>query len=290
MPPTGSPSIGAGRVQAGRQWPQKRGASARATRKTGPVLQGPYGGSRCWTDDLGLVPKQISTGDRTILGGISRRGNRYLRTLFIQGARSVLQRSDGWEKKSFGRWLIAASKRLHKNVLAAALANKLARIAWAVLYNAREHDTALVTVVTAKQKVIEIPPRFARGRRRWNNALAAQLKPGPAHGLRDLGSNEERCARIPMMAGGASSNQRPDRLMRTACPSEDSTCNARPVHRCAGARRNPCPSPAHAQNEVRAPERCCARSIAFGTACISSTNLLSELQVAQRASRARVRC
>jgi hypothetical protein len=40
-----------------------------------------------------------------------------------------------------------------------------------------------------------------------------------------------------MMAGGASSNQRPDRLMRTACPSEDSTCNARPVHRCAGGGR-----------------------------------------------------
>jgi hypothetical protein len=80
--------------------------------------------------------------------GISRRGNRYLRTLFIQGARSVLQRSDGWEKKSFGRWLIAASKRLHKNVLAAALANKLARIAWAVLYNAREYDTALAPKAT----------------------------------------------------------------------------------------------------------------------------------------------
>lgn len=89
---------------------------------------------------LGLVPKQLSTGDRTILGGISRRGNRYLRTLLIQGARSVLQRSDGWEKKSFGQWLSAASKRLHKNVLAAALANKLARIAWAVLYNARPYD------------------------------------------------------------------------------------------------------------------------------------------------------
>jgi transposase len=91
---------------------------------------------------LGLVPKQISTGDRTILGGISRRGNRYLRTLFIQGARSVLQRSDGWEKKSFGRWLGAASKRLHKNVLAVALANKLARIAWTVLYHARGYDAA----------------------------------------------------------------------------------------------------------------------------------------------------
>ena len=89
---------------------------------------------------LGLVPKQLSTGDRTILGGISRRGNRYLRTLFIQGARSVLQRSDGWDKKSFGQWLSAASKRLHKNVLAAALANKLARIAWAVLYHAHHYD------------------------------------------------------------------------------------------------------------------------------------------------------
>jgi transposase len=89
---------------------------------------------------LGLVPKQISTGDRTILGGISRRGNRHLRTLFIQGARSVIQRSEGWATKSFGRWLTAASKRLHKNVLAAALANKLARIAWAVLYHARGYD------------------------------------------------------------------------------------------------------------------------------------------------------
>ncbi|HEU0081764.1 MAG TPA: IS110 family transposase, partial [Bradyrhizobium sp.] len=46
------------------------------------------------------------------------------------------------------RWLIAASKRLHKNVLAAALANKLARIAWAVLYNAREYDTALAPKAT----------------------------------------------------------------------------------------------------------------------------------------------
>ena len=55
--------------------------------------------------------KASKTGDRTILGGISRRGNRYLRTLFIQGARSVLQRSDGWEKKSFGRWLISGDPK-----------------------------------------------------------------------------------------------------------------------------------------------------------------------------------
>jgi transposase len=85
---------------------------------------------------LGLVPKQHSTGDRTILGGISRRGNRYLRTLFVQGARAVLLRPQTWVGKSFGSWLSVAVKRLHKNALAIALANKLARIAWAVLYRA----------------------------------------------------------------------------------------------------------------------------------------------------------
>ena len=82
---------------------------------------------------LGLVPKQVSTGDRTLLRGISKRGNRYLRTMFIQGARSVLLRRATWANHSFGRWLEAAAPRLHRNVLAAALANKLARIAWSVL-------------------------------------------------------------------------------------------------------------------------------------------------------------
>ena len=57
---------------------------------------------------LGLVPKQISTGDRTILTGITKRGNRYLRTLFIQGARSVLMRRQTWPNHGFGAWLAAA--------------------------------------------------------------------------------------------------------------------------------------------------------------------------------------
>src|SRR5215469_18915367 len=67
---------------------------------------------------LGLVPKQISTGDRTILGGISLRGNRYLRTLFVQGARAVLFRHKSWTRYGFGRWLTGGAQRLHKNVLA----------------------------------------------------------------------------------------------------------------------------------------------------------------------------
>jgi transposase len=88
---------------------------------------------------LGLVPKQISTGDRTILGGISKRGNRYLRALFVQAAWVVLVKlgPKHWDRHGLRSWIEAAKKRLHHNVLAIALANKLARIAWAVLNKGR---------------------------------------------------------------------------------------------------------------------------------------------------------
>jgi transposase len=88
---------------------------------------------------LGLVPKQISTGDRTILAGITKRGNRYLRTLFIQGARSVLMRRQTWPNHGFGAWLEAASRRMHSNVLVVALAAKLARTAWSMLAKQRSY-------------------------------------------------------------------------------------------------------------------------------------------------------
>jgi transposase len=93
---------------------------------------------------LGLVPKQMSTGDRTILGRISKRGNRYLRMLFMQGARVILLRPANWAKHSFGPWLTAAAKRLHHNVLATALANKLARIAWTILTQRRSYETRVI--------------------------------------------------------------------------------------------------------------------------------------------------
>src|SRR3981081_4081673 len=76
---------------------------------------------------LGLVPRQISTGDRTILGKISKRGNRYLRVLFVQAAWVVLIKPKSWERHGLKPWIEAAKKRLHRNVLAIALANKLAR-------------------------------------------------------------------------------------------------------------------------------------------------------------------
>jgi len=82
---------------------------------------------------LGLIPRQESTGDRTILGKISKRGNKYVRTLFVQAAHVVLARRPSTARQGLWPWIERASKRLHRNMLAIALANKLARIAWAVL-------------------------------------------------------------------------------------------------------------------------------------------------------------
>jgi transposase len=97
---------------------------------------------------LGLVPKQISTGDRTILGKISRRGNRYLRVLFVQAAWVVLIKPKSWERHGLKTWIEAAKKRLHHNVLAIALANKLARIAWSVLARGRAFEAKKINEAT----------------------------------------------------------------------------------------------------------------------------------------------
>ncbi len=92
---------------------------------------------------LGLVPKQMSTGDRTILGKMSKRGNRYLRKLFVQAAWVVLIRPNSWERHGLKSWIEAAKKRLHHNVLAIALANKLTRIAWGVLSGQRNFEARI---------------------------------------------------------------------------------------------------------------------------------------------------
>ena len=90
---------------------------------------------------LGLVPKQESTGDRTKLGRISKRGNKYLRTLFVQAAHVVLERRPAAAMRALWPWIAQASRRLaHRNLLAIALANKLARIAWAVLARGRHYE------------------------------------------------------------------------------------------------------------------------------------------------------
>jgi len=99
-----------------------------------------FGRGRDFGAWLGLVPRQYSTGGRPVLGRISKRGSRYLRTLFIQAAHVILMRPHNWEKFSFGAWLTQAATRLHRNKLAVALANKLARIAWSVLRHQKTFD------------------------------------------------------------------------------------------------------------------------------------------------------
>ncbi len=90
---------------------------------------------------LGLVPRQHSSGGKQVLLGISKRGDIYLRTLLILGARAVLrileQRTDRTQA-----WLKRLLARRNSNVAAVALANKNARIVWALLAHGREYDAA----------------------------------------------------------------------------------------------------------------------------------------------------
>jgi transposase len=81
---------------------------------------------------LGLVPRQSTTGGKPRLLGISKRGNKYLRKLLIHGARAALPHI-AERDTALGRWAKNLLARVHKNVAIVALANKLARIAWAVL-------------------------------------------------------------------------------------------------------------------------------------------------------------
>jgi transposase len=85
---------------------------------------------------LGLVPKQHSSGGKTNLQGISKRGDTYLRTLLIHGARAVIRQIE--RKTNVQGWLGKLLGRRNKNVAAVALANKNARIAWALLAHDRD--------------------------------------------------------------------------------------------------------------------------------------------------------
>ena len=90
---------------------------------------------------LGLVPRQSSTGGKARLLGISKRGDRYLRTLLIHGARSAL-RVMARKPDRRSRWAIDVERRRGANIAVVALANKTARIAWAMLARGQEYRAA----------------------------------------------------------------------------------------------------------------------------------------------------
>ena len=91
---------------------------------------------------LGLTPRQHSSGDKHRLLGISKRGDVYLRTLLIHGARAVVSQAKHRDDR-LSCWVTDIAQRSHTNVAAVALANKTARIAWAMLRQGTDYDPQL---------------------------------------------------------------------------------------------------------------------------------------------------
>jgi transposase len=87
---------------------------------------------------MGLIPRQHSTGGKARLYGITKRGNRYLRMILVHEARAVVLRSKR-DRIAMGPWITALERRAPRNVLIVAMANKLARIAWAVLSTGQDY-------------------------------------------------------------------------------------------------------------------------------------------------------
>jgi transposase len=96
---------------------------------------------------VGMVPRECSTGGKQKLLGISKRGNAYLRTLFVQGARSVVQQRHK-QAPGLSHWLAQLLVRAHQNVVIVALANKMVRMAWAVLCKNESYRAPALAVST----------------------------------------------------------------------------------------------------------------------------------------------
>jgi len=103
-----------------------------------------YHKGRQMAASLGLTPRQYSSGDKHRLFGISKRGDVYLRTLLIHGARAVVSQAKHKDDR-LSRWVTGIAKRSHTNVAAVALANKTARMAWAMLRNETDYDPDFAT-------------------------------------------------------------------------------------------------------------------------------------------------
>ena len=144
----------------------------------------------------GLVPRQYSTGGKPTLGGISKRGNAYLRQLFIQRA-SALDLHMKRGRSHLGEWLRQLEGRSHRNVAVVALATKMVRICW----QGPDQRTGVRTVSGARR--VERPRlRIARvcrcGGLTVNRRIASLTKNAVR---RDRTLYEDRCAGIPSRRG-----------------------------------------------------------------------------------------
>jgi transposase len=96
---------------------------------------------------MGIVPGEYSTGGKQKLLGISKRGKKYLRRLFVQGARSVLRQRHK-QAPGLSRWLAQLLGRTQQNVVVMALANKLVRMSWAVLCKNQRYRAPVFAMTT----------------------------------------------------------------------------------------------------------------------------------------------
>jgi transposase len=101
-----------------------------------------FSNGRQMSASLGLTPKQHSSGGKERLLGISKRGDAYLRSLLIHGARAVIRTARG-KDDPLSKWVIRLADRSHPNVAATALANKTTRIAWAMLSRETNYQPAM---------------------------------------------------------------------------------------------------------------------------------------------------
>ena len=107
-----------------------------------------FGSGREFAAWLGLTPRQRSTGGRTVLGGINKRGDRYLRSVLIHGARAALRVAPNREDRR-SRWAVSVHARRGANIAAVALANKNARTAWALLTREQHYHVRQATAEAA---------------------------------------------------------------------------------------------------------------------------------------------
>ncbi|QEE86233.1 IS110 family transposase (plasmid) [Acetobacter oryzoeni] len=106
---------------------------------------GSFASARHFAAWLGLVPRQHSTGGKTRLGRITKAGNRQIRTLLVLGATAMLHRAQKWESAA-GQWLCELMARRPRRLATVALANKMARIIWALLSRKEIYRPAGVSV------------------------------------------------------------------------------------------------------------------------------------------------
>ena len=98
---------------------------------------------RDFAASLGLTPRPHSTGGKERLLGISKRGNPYLRKLLVHGARAVIQHAKRRDDP-LSQWINDLAARKHTNVATVALANKTARVAWALIHHDAHYDPAVI--------------------------------------------------------------------------------------------------------------------------------------------------